>query len=155
MRRGIPGAKTYEPRLMVVLLLYAYCVGMPSSRRIERACCPQLINQRHHQGSDRWRHRRRVAIGNSSSSGRVISDYLMLREALVRALSRATPARAATPVNGYVEPVFGSMTMAMSRRMTRKIGLERTEAPWASKIQLSTYLDIYSALLSSQRLHKT
>jgi hypothetical protein len=76
------GAKAYEPRLMVVLLLYAYCVGMPSSRRIERACSPQLINQRHHQGSDRWRHRRPVAIGNSSRSGRVISNYLMLRERL-------------------------------------------------------------------------
>jgi transposase len=24
--------------MMVVLLLYAYCVGIPSSRRIERAC---------------------------------------------------------------------------------------------------------------------
>jgi transposase len=32
------GAKAYEPRMMVVLLLYAYCVGIPSSRRIERAC---------------------------------------------------------------------------------------------------------------------
>jgi hypothetical protein len=37
-------------------------------------------------------------------------------------------------VNGYVEPVFGSMTMAMSRKITRKTGLERTEALWASKI---------------------
>jgi transposase len=32
------GVKDYEPRMMVVLLLYAYCVGIPSSRRIERAC---------------------------------------------------------------------------------------------------------------------
>jgi hypothetical protein len=28
----------YEPRMMVVLLLYAYCVGSPSSRKIEKAC---------------------------------------------------------------------------------------------------------------------
>jgi transposase len=28
----------YEPRMMVMLLLHAYCVGIPSSRRIERAC---------------------------------------------------------------------------------------------------------------------
>jgi hypothetical protein len=27
-----------EPRMMVVLLLYAYCVGLPSSRKIEKAC---------------------------------------------------------------------------------------------------------------------
>jgi len=32
------GVKAYDPRMMVVLLLYAYCVGIPSSRRIERAC---------------------------------------------------------------------------------------------------------------------
>ena len=32
------GVKAYEPRMMVVLLLYVYCVGIPSSRRIERAC---------------------------------------------------------------------------------------------------------------------
>lgn len=32
------GVKAYEPRMMAVLLFYAYCVGIPSSRRIERAC---------------------------------------------------------------------------------------------------------------------
>ena len=33
-RRGRAG---YDPRMMVALLLYAYCVGKPSSRRMERA----------------------------------------------------------------------------------------------------------------------
>jgi transposase len=32
------GEKAYGPRMMVVLLLYAYGVGLPSSRRIEKAC---------------------------------------------------------------------------------------------------------------------
>jgi transposase len=32
------GVKAYEPRMMVVLLLYSYCVGILFSRRIERAC---------------------------------------------------------------------------------------------------------------------
>jgi transposase len=32
------GVKAYDPRMMVVLLLYAYCVGLPSSRRIEKTC---------------------------------------------------------------------------------------------------------------------
>ncbi len=32
------GEKGFDPRMMAVLLLYAYCVGIPSSRRIERAC---------------------------------------------------------------------------------------------------------------------
>jgi transposase len=30
------GEKAYDPRMMVVLLLYAYCVGLPSSRKIEK-----------------------------------------------------------------------------------------------------------------------
>ena len=32
------GERAYDPRMMVVLLLYAYCVGLPSSRKIEKAC---------------------------------------------------------------------------------------------------------------------
>jgi transposase len=32
------GEKAYDPRMMVVLLLYAYCVGLSSSRKIEKAC---------------------------------------------------------------------------------------------------------------------
>jgi transposase len=32
------GEKAYDPRMMVVLLLYAYCIGLPSSRKIEKAC---------------------------------------------------------------------------------------------------------------------
>ena len=37
-QRDSRGVKAYEPRMMVVLLLYTYCVGLPSSRRIEKAC---------------------------------------------------------------------------------------------------------------------
>jgi transposase len=36
------GEKAYDPRMIVVLLLYAYCVGLPSSRKIERACYEDL-----------------------------------------------------------------------------------------------------------------
>jgi transposase len=32
------GYPAYHPEMMVALLLYAYCVGMPSSRQIEKAC---------------------------------------------------------------------------------------------------------------------
>ena len=32
------GEKAYEQRMIVVLLLYAYCVALPSSRKIEKAC---------------------------------------------------------------------------------------------------------------------
>jgi transposase len=32
------GYPAYHPEMMVALLLYAYCVGIPSSRRIEKAC---------------------------------------------------------------------------------------------------------------------
>ncbi len=32
------GGAAYEPKMMVALLLYAYCLGVRSSRQIERAC---------------------------------------------------------------------------------------------------------------------
>jgi transposase len=35
---GCPGRPPYEPETMCALLLYAYCCGMRSSRRIEAAC---------------------------------------------------------------------------------------------------------------------
>jgi len=36
------GEKAYDPRMMVVLLLYSYFVGLPSSRKIEKACYENL-----------------------------------------------------------------------------------------------------------------
>ena len=36
------GEKGVDPRMMTLLLLYAYCVGMVSSRKIERACYEDL-----------------------------------------------------------------------------------------------------------------
>jgi len=36
------GEKGFDPRMMTLLLLYAYCIGVVSSRRIERACYEDL-----------------------------------------------------------------------------------------------------------------
>ena len=36
------GEKGFDPRMMTLLLLYAYCVGTVSSRKIERACYEHL-----------------------------------------------------------------------------------------------------------------
>jgi transposase len=36
------GEKGFDPRVMMMLLLYAYCVGKVSSRKIERACYEDL-----------------------------------------------------------------------------------------------------------------
>jgi transposase len=36
------GEKGFDPRMMAMLLLYAYCVGIVSSRKIERACYEDL-----------------------------------------------------------------------------------------------------------------
>ena len=36
------GEKGFDPRMMTMLLLYAYCVGIVSSRKIERACHEDL-----------------------------------------------------------------------------------------------------------------
>jgi transposase len=35
---GAPGRRPYEPEMMLALVLYAYCCGVRSSRRIEQAC---------------------------------------------------------------------------------------------------------------------
>ena len=36
------GEKGFDPRMLTLLLLYAYCIGVVSSRRIERACYEDL-----------------------------------------------------------------------------------------------------------------
>jgi len=36
------GEKGFDPRMMTMLLLYAYCVGIVNSRKIERACYEDL-----------------------------------------------------------------------------------------------------------------
>jgi transposase len=36
------GEKGFDPRMMTLLLLYAYCIGITSSRKIERACYEDL-----------------------------------------------------------------------------------------------------------------
>ncbi|MCP9850474.1 transposase [Cyanobium sp. Morenito 9A2] len=36
------GEKGFDPRMLTMLLLYTYCVGIVSSRRIERACHEEL-----------------------------------------------------------------------------------------------------------------
>jgi transposase len=58
------GVKAYEPRMMVLLLLYAYCVGIPSSRRIERACYEDLAF--------------RVLTGNQQPDHSRISDFRLV-----------------------------------------------------------------------------
>ena len=36
------GQPPYDPQMMVGLLLYSYCIGMPSSRKIEKATKDQI-----------------------------------------------------------------------------------------------------------------
>ena len=54
------GEKAYDPRMMVVLLLYAYGVGLSSSRKIEKAC---------------WDAAFRVLTGNQQLDHSRISDF--------------------------------------------------------------------------------
>ncbi|MFE3732836.1 transposase [Nocardia sp. NPDC059154] len=37
-RRGGAGAAGYDPRMLLALMVYAYCQGVRSSRQIERTC---------------------------------------------------------------------------------------------------------------------
>ncbi|WP_411870969.1 transposase [Vulcanococcus limneticus] len=50
--RDPSGEKGFDPRMMTMLLLYSYCVGIASPRRIERACYEDLafrVLTGHHQ----------------------------------------------------------------------------------------------------------
>ena len=67
--------KAYEPRMMVVLLLYAYCVGIPSSRRIERACWEDAAQWLRHAG---LRPGSRVLTGNQQPDHSRISDFRLV-----------------------------------------------------------------------------
>lgn len=55
------GEKGYDPRMLTMLLLYAYCVGTVSSRKIERACYEDLAF--------------RVLTGNQQPDHSRISDF--------------------------------------------------------------------------------
>jgi transposase len=55
------GEKGFDPRMMSLLLLYAYCVGIVSSRKIERACYEDLAF--------------RVLIGNQQPDHSRISNF--------------------------------------------------------------------------------
>ena len=58
------GVKAYEQRMMALLLLYGYCVGIPSSRRIERACWEDAAF--------------RVLTGNQQPDHSRISDFRLV-----------------------------------------------------------------------------
>ncbi len=55
------GEKGFDPRMMTMLMLYAYCVGTVSSRKIERACYEDLAF--------------RVLTGNQQPDHSRISDF--------------------------------------------------------------------------------
>ena len=55
------GEKGYDPRMMTLLLLYAYCVGTVSSRKIKRFCYEDLAF--------------RVLTGNQQPEHSRISDF--------------------------------------------------------------------------------
>jgi len=63
------GQPPYDPAMMTALLLYAYCVGRPSSRKIERACVEDVAfrvvaaNQRpDHDSISEFRRRHLAAL---------------------------------------------------------------------------------------------
>ena len=63
------GQPPYDPAMMTALLLYAYCVGLPSSRKIERACVEDIAfrviaaNQHpDHDSISSFRHRHLSAL---------------------------------------------------------------------------------------------
>jgi transposase len=65
------GHKGFDPRMLTMLLLYAYCVGIVSSRKIERACYEDLAfrvltgnQQPDHSRISEFRHRNLDALSH-------------------------------------------------------------------------------------------
>jgi transposase len=63
------GVRGFDPRMLTLLLLYAYCVGIVSSRKIERACYEDLAfrvltanQQPDHSRISEFRHRNLEAL---------------------------------------------------------------------------------------------
>jgi len=67
--RGYP---PYHPQMMVALLLYAYCVGVPSSRKIEKRCYEDVAF--------------RVVTGNTQPHNSSISEFRRIHLASVQQL---------------------------------------------------------------------
>src|SRR4030067_1367104 len=55
------GYPPYHPAMMVKVLLYAYCIGVPSSRKIEKRLCEDIAF--------------RVLAANNTPDFRTISDF--------------------------------------------------------------------------------
>ena len=94
------GEKAYDPRMIVVLLLYAYCVGLPSSRKIEKPCWEDAAfrvltgNQKpdHSRISD---FRRRPANGRSAVRSVCVASFELVLAFLLQAQQRKTLSLAA------------------------------------------------------------
>jgi len=79
--RGYPPS---HPAMMARVLLYAYCIGVPSSRKIEKRLCEDIAF--------------RVLAANNTPDFRTISDF---RKGHLKALAGVVPAGAeAMPESG-------------------------------------------------------
>ena len=111
------GVRPYDPAMMVALLLYAYCTGTYSSRRIERATYDHvafrvLAGQRHPDHPGSAHSARRISRRSSRMAGMVklgrLARSKRRRSPHARPTTRARRSTA-LPGNGVVQPWFGSM----------------------------------------------
>ena len=107
------GGAAYEPKMMVTLLLYAYCLGVRSSRQIERACRVDVAfrllaaNQRpDHTSIARFRQRHEQALkGLFTASLRLCARAGMASVGLVAVDGTKTAAPAAMSANRSAETI--------------------------------------------------
>jgi len=105
------GTRKHNPWMMTALLLYAYCIGMPSSRRIERATYEdvafRVIAGGAHPGHTRISEFRRENL--QELAGLFVQVLLLCREAgLVKLLRRLRRQRdLAHPQEGRLTPPHG------------------------------------------------
>ena len=92
--RDLRGFPPYHPQMMVALLLYGYCVGVPSSRKIERKTYEdvafRVIAGEEHPDHSRINEFRRVHL--EALSGLFVQVLRLCQKAGLVKLSELTPA---------------------------------------------------------------
>ncbi|GAC1378570.1 MAG: hypothetical protein NVS2B15_08730 [Pseudarthrobacter sp.] len=76
------GQPPYDPRLMVRVLLHGYCVGVRSSRELERACVDVVVGQRVPEALELCRAAGMVSLGRIALDGTEVRANASRRKAM-------------------------------------------------------------------------
>jgi hypothetical protein len=122
------GTRPYDPRRMTALLLYGYCVGLASSRKLEQATYTDVACREDH-GVDPY-----LSVGrqpHGGADGKQLPAESACKRAM-RAKLRTTAGQATCARRkAVVEPAFGQIEEARGFRRMLLRGTVAVRAEWA------------------------